>query len=647
MKFTIGKKLWSMTLLMLIILTILGVTAYERVQLINSTLGNIIDNEMIQTEASKAMEIQVNRIGIGVLGYLLNEEPEHVERITHGINGFTESQKQYNDLCTTDKGRELGGKIKQEFDRIVSLSTSLVEEKKRQSELLKLLYGDYKKMDKILNNDIQATIKPQDPLYAKKMKAAMEMEININKIIKEMNGFLIFHGDSYLDSINQDKQIFISSLKTYQTLDLSSGEMQRSRDMEGMFDANIQRMENIVAIEKKERADLSTTILLRRSIQSILVDEVQALTARDLDMAENNSRNAVKTTLIMVISLALIGFILGGLGSYFISRSISVPLERLSKWADRVAARDFSIQEIKTSNDEIGHLNACFKQMTADLRQFSDQTMNAVRNINSTSAEILAAIQQQSTSIKEQAAAIQETSSTMEEIRETGSQVSERAKRVAQAAEATSSTSDMGIRAVEDTNAIMESIRVQVEQVAQNIVTLSEKTLAIGDIISTVNDIAERSNLLALNAAIEAVGAGKQGERFSVVANEMKRLADQAKESTIEVRSILNEIQNGINKSVMSTEEAVKRVETGRLKSEVAAETIKQLTDTTTESTVAFQQIVAGTGQQQIGLDQVSLALKDIDQGTEQTASGIGQIESAVANLNELSGILKTIVEGD
>ena len=647
MKFTIEKKLWSMTLLMLIILTILGVTAYERIQMINGSLGNIIDNEMIQTEASKTMEIQVGRVGIGVLGYLLDEEPEHVERITRGINGFTESLKQYHDLCTTDKGRELGGEIKQEFDRIISLSASLVEEKKRQSGLLKLLYDDYKKMDKILNNDIHAVIKLQDPLYAKKIKASTEMEIMTNKIIKEMNGFLIFHGDSYVDGINQGKEIFISSLKIYQALDLSPGEMQRSRDMEGLFDANIQRMETIIEIEKKERADLSATILLRRSIQSILVDEVQALTARDLDTAKNNSRNDVKTTLMTVISLTLMGFILGAIGSYFISRSISIPLERLSKWADRVAARDFSIQEIKTSNDEIGHLNSCFKQMTADLQQFSDQTMNAVRNINSTSAEILAAIQQQSTSIKEQASAIQETSSTMEEIRETGAQVSERAKRVAQAAEATSSTSDMGIRAVEDTHAIMESIRVQVEQVAQNIVTLSEKTLAIGDIISTVNDIAERSNLLALNAAIEAVGAGKPGERFSVVANEMKRLADQAKESTIEVRSILNEIQNGINTSVMSTEEAVKRVETGRLKSEVAAETIKQLTDTTTQSIVAFQQIVAGTGQQQIGLDQVSLALKDIDQGTEQTASGIGQIETAVANLNELSGILKTIVEGD
>ncbi len=280
-------------------------------------------------------------------------------------------------------------------------------------------------------------------------------------------------------------------------------------------------------------------------------------------------------------------------------------------------------------------------------RTLSLPLKEGAQNLNSTSAEILAAIQQQSSSIKEQAVAVQETSSTMEEIRETGSQVAERAKEVARVAEATSSASEVGIRAVEDTHEIMESIRAQVEQVAQNIVSLSEKTQAIGDIIATVNDIAEQSNLLALNAAIEAVGAGQHGERFSVVANEMKSLADQAKTSTVEVRTILSEIQGGIGTSVMSTEEAVKRVETGRSKSEVAANTIKQLTDTTTESITAFQQIVAGTGQQQIGLDQVTQALKDIEQGTEQTASGIGQIETAVANLNELSSRLKTIVESD
>ncbi len=647
MKITIGKKLWSMTLLMLGILVILGFNAYKRVALINTTLVNILDNEMIQANTANEMEVQVNRIGVGVLGYLLDEDPEHLVRIDNGIKDFNRYHKQYHDLCTTDKGRALGDKVKKAFGKMVSLSTHLVENKKQQSTLLKLLYDDYVKMNKVLNDNIQAMIIPDDPENMKKMNTSMEMEININKIIKAMNGYLIFFSDAYLDNITQNKIDFIHFLEVYQQLELNSQEKQWAGTIEEMFNANLQRIEDIITIEKEEIADSSEIILSRRIIQSILVDEVQALTATDVKNAGDKSRNAVKTTLMIVIGLTIIGFFLGGFLSYFISRSISVPLEKLSKWADRVATRDFSIEEIETSNDEIGHLNTCFRQMTADLRNFSKLTLNAVQNSNSTSAEILAAIQQQSSSMKEQAAAVQETSSTMEEIRETGSQVSEKAKEVAQAAEATSSASETGIRAVEDTHAIMESIRSQVEQVAQNIVSLSEKTQAIGDIISTVNDIAEQSNLLALNAAIEAVGAGRQGERFSVVANEMKNLADQAKESTIEVRTILGEIQSGINSSVMSTEEAVKRVETGRSTSEIAAETIRQLTDMTTESIRAFQQIVAGTGQQQIGLDQVAQALKDIQTGTEQTSSGIGQIEAAVANLNELSSQLKTIVESD
>ncbi len=280
-------------------------------------------------------------------------------------------------------------------------------------------------------------------------------------------------------------------------------------------------------------------------------------------------------------------------------------------------------------------------------RSLSRPLQKGAQNLNSTSSEIFAAIQQQAGSMKEQAAAVQQTSSTMDEITETGNQVAQRAKEVAQSAEAAGSASEMGIAAVDATHEVMEAIREQVELVAGNIVELSEKTLAIGNIITTVNDIAEQSNLLALNASIEAVGAGSQGERFSVVANEMKNLADQAKESTVEVRRILNEIQSGINSSVMSTEEAVKRVEIGRSKSEVAAETIKQLTDTTAESISAFQQIVAGTGQQQIGLDQVTQALKDIHTATEQTSSGIGQIEVAIGNLNDLSSSLKTIIGSD
>ena len=191
----------------------------------------------------------------------------------------------------------------------------------------------------------------------------------------------------------------------------------------------------------------------------------------------------------------------------------------------------------------------------------------------------------------------------------------------------------------------MDKIREQVEAVAENIVTLSEKTQAVGEIIATVNDIAEQSHLLALNAAIEAASAGEAGRRFAVVAAEVKNLADQAKESTVQVRSILGDIQKGITRSVMLTEEAVKRVESGKKQAEVSERTIRELADTTVESVQAFQQIIATTNQQQIGYDQVTQALQDIRRSSEQTAVGTSQLEKATSSLTALSQQLRKAVE--
>uniref|UniRef100_UPI001F39112E methyl-accepting chemotaxis protein n=1 Tax=Geminicoccus flavidas TaxID=2506407 RepID=UPI001F39112E len=187
---------------------------------------------------------------------------------------------------------------------------------------------------------------------------------------------------------------------------------------------------------------------------------------------------------------------------------------------------------------------------------------------------------------------------------------------------------------------VMDKIREQVESVAENIVMLSERTHAVGDIIATVNDIAERSHILALNAAIEAAAAGEHGRSFAVVAAEIKNLADQSKEATVQVRAVLGDIQRGINTSVMLTEEAVKRISSGTAQTDQAQGAINHLTDTIQESSDTFQQIVAAINQQHIGLEQVMIALRTIRQASTQTADGTRQLDRAAANLSTLSGEL-------
>jgi methyl-accepting chemotaxis protein len=357
------------------------------------------------------------------------------------------------------------------------------------------------------------------------------------------------------------------------------------------------------------------------------------------------AQNKIDEMIRNVILLSLLVSVLGLLLNWLISRGISRPLLSLAEQAQKVANGDLSGEAIEIrSQDEVGQLTHSFNQMRAGLREITEQNIQGARSLTASTSEILASTQQQTASTQEQVTALQQTTATMEEVRQSGSQISERARQVAAEAEATVNITEMGLKSVSDTVLNIDSIRIQVNQVAENIVNLSEKNRAVGDIIALVTEIAEQSNLLALNAAIEAAAAGEQGRSFAVVANEMKHLADQAKDSTRQVRSILEDIQKGIGKAVMLTEEAVKKVESGRQQTSVSEETIRRMADTTQQSVQAFQQIVAATNQQQLGFEQVFQALQDIRQGTEQTAASTQQLSQASNSLNQMGQELQQSV---
>jgi methyl-accepting chemotaxis protein len=344
--------------------------------------------------------------------------------------------------------------------------------------------------------------------------------------------------------------------------------------------------------------------------------------------------------------IGLIAAVLAGiLSSVFIQRSITLPLASFMAFVERVGKGDLREQADASRRDELGDLARGLNQMVLGLKDVASQTRNIAENLSAATAEILASTQQQGASTAEQAAAVHQANASMAEIAQSGMQISEKAKQVSAAAEATSTASAAGLESVQNTAATMESIGDQSGAVAENVIALSEKTQAVGEIIATVNDIAEQSHLLALNAAIEAAAAGEHGRSFAVVANEMKSLAGQSKQATIQVRSILGDIQKSINSSVMLTEEAVKRVESGRQQADISDRTIRALSGSIQESVQAFQQIVAGSSQQQIGFEQVTQAFRNIGIASQQTAASTKQSEKAASNLNALAQQLRGAVE--
>lgn len=295
-------------------------------------------------------------------------------------------------------------------------------------------------------------------------------------------------------------------------------------------------------------------------------------------------------------------------------------------------------------DDRLIMLGNQLNDTTISLEAMIQQIREASSNLSSASAEILAATTQQASGSSEQSAAITQTTSTVEEVKAITEQFINRSQEVATTAQRSAEVSKSGERVVHETVTSMDQIKTQVNSIAENILALSERTQQIGDIINTVGEIASQSNILALNAAVEAARAGEHGRGFAVVAAEVRNLAEQSRQATAQVRTILLDIQKAINTTVMVTEEGTKVVDRGVNQAEQAGRVIQQLAGVIDESALLATQMSAAGRQQTTGIEQISAAMQNIKLATMQGLASTRQTEKAAQNLNELAQQLNELV---
>ncbi len=282
-----------------------------------------------------------------------------------------------------------------------------------------------------------------------------------------------------------------------------------------------------------------------------------------------------------------------------------------------------------------------------NVNTLSNYTANLTQTaslLGASAGEILGAITQAAAGTAEMAASINETTTTVESMRLASQLAAQKAQYVSDSAQRALQVSQNGQKAVEETATVMDRIREQMETIAQTVVRLSEQSQSIGGIIASVTDLADQSNLLAVNAAIEAAKAGEQGKGFSVVAQEIKSLAEQSKQATAQVRGILSDVQKATSSAVMATEQGSKAVEAGVKQATQAGEANRTLTETSGVALQAAVQISASNQQQVVGMDQIGLAMVSINQAGSQNAGNLKQMELTAKNLHELGRSLTGLV---
>jgi methyl-accepting chemotaxis protein len=348
-----------------------------------------------------------------------------------------------------------------------------------------------------------------------------------------------------------------------------------------------------------------------------------------------------------VVQIAAVLALVVALVGVGVSRTIARPVVDLAKQVNRVSEGDLTVRVAQTNRgDEIGSLAEAVRSMVDTLRGQVSQMREASGVMASASAEISATASHVAQNVGRTSAAVTESVTTAEEVRQSAKVSGSQAKGVSRSSAQAVKISDSGNTATEETLRKMNVIKGQMESIGATVVKLSDHARAIEQVIETVQDLAEQSNLLAVNASIEAARAGEHGKGFVVVAQEIKSLADQSREATERVRTILDENRRWVTAVVAATEQGRKAVDAGVEQAAAAGEAIKTLARNVSEGAKAAALVDASSEQQAAGAEQVALALAEIDKAAADNRAGADQLESAARQLLELAQRVEQLLSG-
>ncbi|HYD59269.1 MAG TPA: methyl-accepting chemotaxis protein [Noviherbaspirillum sp.] len=428
-----------------------------------------------------------------------------------------------------------------------------------------------------------------------------------------------------------------------------SGKLGRIAELRQEF-AAIRDRDVLTALKAGKRGEASAAILgpLQQKFLAIrdIADQVGTQQFAEAEQRMRESEALVDGAQASLVAANIVALVIGLALVFWLDRVIAAPLKEATVVAQQIATGDLTVKvPVSEGWDEVGQLMRALDAMVNAWKQMMKETNTGIVTLSSAASEILAGTMQSSAGATETAAAVSETTATVEEVKQTALLSSQKARMVSDAAQKAAQVAETGRKSIEDSVEGMGSIQQQMESIAETIVRLSESSQAIAEIIATVSALAEQSNLLAVNAAIEAAKAGDHGKGFSVVAQEVKDLADQSKQATRQVRQILNDIQKAVSAAVMTTEQGSRTVANGVEQTTEAGNAIRALAESISDAAQAAAQIAASSQQQLAGMDQVALAMENIKQVSAENAAGAKQSEQSAQNLHELGQKLRQVSE--
>ncbi|MEZ5334300.1 MAG: methyl-accepting chemotaxis protein [Methanolobus sp.] len=373
------------------------------------------------------------------------------------------------------------------------------------------------------------------------------------------------------------------------------------------------------------------------------------------EIDESEAMATVTTLGYVYISSILIFGIIVSVVAYYFSRTITSPIKYIVGVTEKIADGDLTVEIENNSNDEIGHLTdsvrkmlGSLKELIGDIRTSSSLLASTAEEISASSEEISAATTEISNTVVEvskgatvQSSKAEETAKIMFDLTEAVQEVASISQRAADdAAHCNDIIGSLGM-ITEDLLGKMGNIKMATSDSAEAIMDLDSKSKQIGEIVSLITNIADQTNLLALNAAIEAARAGEHGRGFAVVADEVRKLAENSGNAASQIEDLIHEIQSGTNNTVESMQHGTEEVSNGSEALNEAASVIDKVVESGISIGKMVQDIAAAAQEQAASIQEISSSIDEVATISHESASSTenttAAIEEQTATMQELA----------
>lgn len=463
-------------------------------------------------------------------------------------------------------------------------------------------------------------------------------------LLNEQRAFLAFRSDVTIKNMDSIKEtIFklendIAKYKDQFNLEQEDSFEQVTTLSKKFFDFS----DKVVSLHgsKKWRSD----IYIMETMLSPLLQNIESNLKQlvDYDLALNEkSRDEIHSTLQTAFTFLAILFIAGSSIGVFVavvsSKTILAMLNNLRNNFFKLEAGDLTTRMDESLRGEMGDIAIMFNTFSSAMHNRTKEIISYVEILNHNAHELKRIANQTTDGVTLQHQDTDSIATAMNEVVATVSEIANSAARAAEEAKAAQVASDEGTSLVKENISAVNTLSTRIQETSQSVNELEQQSVAIGNVLDIIGDIAEQTNLLALNAAIEAARAGEQGRGFAVVADEVRTLATRTQQSTEQIYDIINKLQQGSKSSVASMTQAIEHVEKNVEQSTKVGHALDKINQAINSINEVNIQIADATDQQTTVTEEINHSIVNISNVSSETLQGCVTSSSESEELYEIA----------